>query len=194
MAKRKREKHTYHTKWTQFARCSYTVDALGNEYPIPDDRTILRNNIFTVSVEGCDVPAPMGPVAWLSIKRNDRQTIHDWRELQRIKNMIMGEECEAVELYPAESRVHDSANQYHLFCFAPGYRLPFGYLGRLVCDETTDPTDPNGASKQRPFSKDDKPEDCLRGADLPKLFGADPTLGAKLLHRRLIAEQKKRAG
>jgi hypothetical protein len=183
--KRKREKHNYHTKWTPFARCTYLRDALGGEIQIPDDVVYLRNNIYTVHVEGCDVAPPMGPVAWLSIKRNDRQIIHDWRELQRIKNEIMGEECEAVEIYPAESRLHDTANQYHLWCFAPGYKLPFGYMSRFVADETNDPNSPHGNARQRPFTPDDKPDDCLRGADVPKMFGADPTLGAKLVHRRV---------
>ena len=183
--KRKREKHSYHTKWTPFARCTVWTDGTGAKIEIPASAVVLRNNIYTVHVEGCDVPAPMGPVAWLSIKRNDRQTIHDWRELQRIKNEIMGEECEAVEIYPAESRVHDTANQYHLWCFAPGYQLPFGYAGRFVADEKNKPGTAGANAKQRPFSDDDKPDDCISGAELAERFDADPTLGSKLVHRRL---------
>lgn len=184
MAKRKREKFGYHTKWSPFYRCDTWKDSFGNSQPIPDTMVVLRNNIYTVTIDGVDVPPPMGPIAWLSIKRNDRQTIHDWRELQRIKNTVMGEECEAVEIYPAESRLHDTANQYHLWCFAPGYQLPFGYAGRFVADETHDPSSPD-QGKQRPFTKDDRPDDCIPGKDLPRMFGADPTLGAKLVHRRL---------
>lgn len=187
--KRKTPKLSYHTRWTPFEQCSYWVDAQGKEHSIPDTIVILRNNIYTVTVEGCDVPPPMGPVTWLSIKRNDRQVIHDWRELQRVKNLVVGTSIEAVEMYPAESRVHDSANQYHLFCFAAGYQLPFGYDGRLVVDETSDPTSPEGNARQRAFSPDDKPADVIRGADLPKMYGADPTLGAKLVHRRMIAKR-----
>jgi hypothetical protein len=183
--KRKREMHTYHTKWTPFFRCTFWTTGTGEQVQIPDDIVVLRNNIFTVTLEGCDVPPPMGPVAWLSIKRNDRQTIHDWRELQRIKNMIMGEECEAVEIYPAESRVHDTANQYHLWCFAPGYQLPFGYMGRFVADEKNTPGTIGGNAKQRPFSEDDKPADCISGTELGERFSADPTLGSKLAHRRM---------
>jgi len=184
--KRKPEKHGYHTKWSPFTRCNMLKDALGVSTPIPDDMIYLRNNIYTVHIEGCDVPPPMGPVVWLSIKRNDRQIIHDWRELQRIKNAVMGEECEAVEIYPAESRIHDTANQYHLWCFAPGYQLPFGYAKRFVADETNDPAFRHSAAKQRPFASEDRPEDCVRGNDLPTLFAADPTLGAVLVHRRMV--------
>jgi hypothetical protein len=56
-------------------------------------------------------------VAWLSIKRRDREVIRDWRELQAIKNAIVGPEHEGFELYPAESRLVDTANQFHLFVF-----------------------------------------------------------------------------
>ena len=54
---------------------------------------------------------------YLSIKRLDREPIGDWRAMQKIKNAIVGAEWEAVEIYPAESRLVDTANQYHLFCW-----------------------------------------------------------------------------
>ena len=52
---------------------------------------------------------------YLSIKRRDREPLCDWRAKQRIKNAILGDEWEAIEMYPAESRLVDTANQYHLF-------------------------------------------------------------------------------
>jgi len=72
----------------------------------------------------------------LSIKRIDQEVIHDWRDLQRIKNELVGAECEAVELYPAVSRMVDTANQYHLWVITdPTYRFPFGFDdGRHVHD------------------------------------------------------------
>lgn len=69
----------------------------------------------------------------LSIKRVDGAAIHDWRDLQRIKNEILGEEAEGVELYPAESRLVDGANQYHLWVLV-GSRFPFGFSDRLVAE------------------------------------------------------------
>ena len=84
----------------------------------------------------------------LSIKRVDREVIHDWRDLQEIKNAFVGPECEAIEVYPAESRLADSANQYHLWCFTnPEVRIPCGFQDRLVSEESI------GNSKQRPFKK-----------------------------------------
>lgn len=78
-----------------------------------------------------------GDIIWLSIKRNDKEAIHDWRDLQEIKNQLVGPENEAIEIYPAESRRVDTTNQYHLWVFAdPKYRLPFGFHeGRLVTSE-----------------------------------------------------------
>jgi len=91
-----------------------------------------------------------GDIIHLSIKRIDKEPIHDWRDLQEIKNLLVGKENEAVELYPAESRRVDMANQYHLWCFAdPETQVPFGFNdGRVVVDH--DPSDKSGA-KQRPI-------------------------------------------
>jgi hypothetical protein len=84
---------------------------------------------------------------WLSIHRLSREPCRDWRDLQRIKNQLLGEECEAVELYPAESRLVDSANEYHLIgCSDPTWRFPFGFTERLVLDH------PPGKAKQRPLA------------------------------------------
>lgn len=65
----------------------------------------------------------------LSIRRDDRKAIRDWRHLQQIKNDIAGPEIEAIELFPAESRLMDTSNQYWLWCFPPGVTLPVGFMG-----------------------------------------------------------------
>ena len=71
---------------------------------------------------------------WLSIRRLDRGPIRDWRHFQRIKNELVGPEREAVELFPAESRLVDAANQYHLWVLPEGQQLPVGFNRRLVSD------------------------------------------------------------
>ena len=59
--------------------------------------------------------------------------MHDWRELQAVKNLIVGPEHEGFEVYPAESRLVDTANQYHLWVFLdPKVRLPVGFREREV--------------------------------------------------------------
>lgn len=112
---------------------------------------IAKNAYYTVFV------LPMTQVIHLSIKRNDKEAIHDWRHFQRIKNMIVDPEAEAVELYPAESRLVDNANQYHLFCTRPGEQIPLGFFDRLV---TKGGDSPSGA-KQRPFPAWAEPADAL---------------------------------
>lgn len=63
-------------------------------------------------------------IIWLSYKRHDRKSFGDWRIKQHIKNQIVGPECEAIEIYPAESRRMDTSNQYHLWCFPKGAFVP----------------------------------------------------------------------
>lgn len=74
---------------------------------------------------------------WLSIKRNDQRAVLDWRHLQQIKTELVGAENEAVQLFPAESRVMDTANQFHLFVFADPWPvgIPIGWMDRAVDDD-----------------------------------------------------------
>lgn len=113
---------------------------------------IYKNDKYQVNIGNCPVPEGWPAMLHLSIKRIDRAWIHDWRELQQIKNELVGSENEAVELYPAESRLCDSANQYHLWVFVdPAHSWPFGYNhGRTVFDGEVEPA--TGAI-QRPFDK-----------------------------------------
>lgn len=87
----------------------------------------------------------------LNIRRRDGGPIlRDWRHFQAIKNELIGEECEAVELYPAESRKVDLANKFHLWGVRdPAYRFPFGWTERAV-DYDDKGTTTNGM-KQRPL-------------------------------------------
>jgi hypothetical protein len=94
-----------------------------------------------------DQAADMPPtVAWLCIRRIDAAPIHDWRHLQNIKNDLCGPECEAIEIYPAESRLVDTSNQYHLWVMPKGTVIPFGYQTREVSDGSF------GGNRQRPFA------------------------------------------
>jgi len=78
----------------------------------------------------------------LSIKRRDKRAIRDWRHFQQIKNELVGPECEAIELFPAESRLVDGANQYHLWCLAEaGMMFPVGFMERGVYDEGEAPVE-----------------------------------------------------
>jgi len=76
-----------------------------------------------------------GQITYLSIKNRDKTAIHDWRHFQQIKNELVGEDREAIEIYPNENRLVDTANQYHLFVFPKNYNLPFGWNTRSVIKE-----------------------------------------------------------
>jgi hypothetical protein len=86
----------------------------------------------------------------LNIRRRDGAAIiRDWRHLQLIKNQLLGEECEAVELYPAESRKVDTSNKYHLYGYQDAeFRFPFGWQERDVLNEENRDTP---GMRQRPY-------------------------------------------
>ena len=110
---------------------------------------LWMNHIYTVSDYGWEQVGDM-EIRHLSFKRNDRKPVTDWRHKQYIKNQLCGEECEACELFPAESRLVDGANQYHLWVLREGTYFPFGFFeGRVVNNI------PLGKGKQRPDERYD---------------------------------------
>ncbi len=114
-----------------------------------------ENDKYVVMFKTFDYPQlGEGKIAFhISIRRQDRGHITDWRHKQLIKNQLAGPEEEAVEIYPAEARLVDGANQFHLFG-AFGMSVPFGFTERDVSE-----TDGKGKCVQRPFV--DKPADLV---------------------------------
>ncbi|MEI9897687.1 MAG: hypothetical protein WDN28_28470 [Chthoniobacter sp.] len=91
---------------------------------------LFVNDVYSVRMRDA------APFVQLDITRFDGRPCTSWREFQQIKNELVGPECEAVELFPAESRLVDTSNQYHLWVNPdPNYRFPFGYSRRVVLDE-----------------------------------------------------------
>jgi hypothetical protein len=86
------------------------------------------NDLYQVQVRRFDVAG-----VHINIRRRDGGPIlRDWRHFQQIKNELLGPECEAIELYPAESRKVDESNKYHLFGYSDGRRIPIGFETRNV--------------------------------------------------------------
>jgi hypothetical protein len=104
-ATRRKSKRRYRdaTPWTGFVRVH---DRSGE---------VWRNSRYFVEVTRIPVEALDVPVIHLQIESNDHRPIHNWRDFQRIKTEILGEEEEALELYPAESCLVDDRNAYHLW-------------------------------------------------------------------------------
>jgi hypothetical protein len=110
------------------ARAAAVAQGLDPEFiedELVRDHEMWRNDRYTASVERGD----SGAVTVLSIHRNDRKPDMPWRHLQAIKNDIAGPEVEALELFPAESRLVDTANQRWLWCLPPGRSAGFGFTG-----------------------------------------------------------------
>jgi hypothetical protein len=103
------------------------------------------NNLYQVQMR--EYESPFGKMLWLAIISRDRTARHDWRHFQRIKNELCGPEREALEIYPAESRLVDTNNQFHLFVMPEGEILPLGYCERDVGVKQRE----GSLHKQRPF-------------------------------------------
>lgn len=170
-----------HVPWTPFEQATdmrmRPEDAALRKKFGRDGTLVLVNSRYQVEAVKLRGEAPLGDCIWLSFKTRDKSARHDWREIQRIKNEIVGPHVEAVELYPDEDRLVDTSNQYHLWCFpwcvfaghAPG-RLPFGYRERLIGHESD--AGPGPGARQRPF--EETPPDSLTIAEL-RALGADPS-------------------
>jgi hypothetical protein len=156
--------------WTPFEPCK--IPDADDPSVVLDKRpaAIFRNSRYQVTVYIREEVQPFGTVAHLSFKVHDKQAHHDWRDMQRIKNEICGPECDAVEVFPAESKLVDAANQYHLFVFQE-FRLPFGFQTRLVGDGKWE------NSVQRPWPRDERPADCLSADEYQATL--DAALAAK---------------
>lgn len=120
-----------------------------SDAPIPNDGTHWLNDLYYVRV------IRSGACQILSIKPNDGAR-HDWREFQWMKNQLCGPECEAVEVYPAETRLVDTANQYYLLVLPPGLRFTFGFVEREVSELLL-----TSRSTQRPFPPGRRPGDLM---------------------------------
>jgi hypothetical protein len=94
-----------------------------------DAARLYANETYRVEVRH----AP--PFIHLDIIRRDGAHCTNWRDFQQIKNEIIGPEYEGVELFPAESRLVDTSNEYHLWIAAdPSFRFPFGYARRIIAE------------------------------------------------------------
>jgi len=101
----------------------------------PDE--IWYNDIYHITVRRHKKDAVFGTdggMIQLGINTHEGIARHDWREFQSIKNQLAGPECEAFELYPAESRLCDPSNYYTLWCFPGVKRLKVGLMERRVLD------------------------------------------------------------
>lgn len=101
-----------------------------------------------ITVDDPDAPV----MVHLSLRTVENDVRHDWREMQRVKNEVLGPDWEGVEMYPSEARVVDTANQYHLWCIQPPAIFPFGFNHSLRLDDGEHPASLVGGA-QRAFAE-----------------------------------------
>ena len=98
-----------------------------NEQPFLGCSAIYKNHKFFVFIWD-EVPTTKGVARKIMVRQHDQKPIaNHWREMQNIKNEFFGAEAVAVEYYPAESKLVDSANLYWLWVF-PDDVLPIPML------------------------------------------------------------------
>jgi len=104
---------------------------------------MYRNQIYMVHVDpdtDLAYESFKGKVMHLSIKRNDRRPCNDWRDMQEIKNLLAGPERQAIQIFPKESHLVDTSNQYHLWVLPDDMLIPIGWFTRVTIDEELDPS------------------------------------------------------
>ena len=76
------------------------------------------NDRYTVSVHLLD--GDRDGFVELAVHNHNRTPHVPWRHLQQIKNEVLGPDREAVQLFPAEDRLVDTANEYWLYVYPVG--------------------------------------------------------------------------
>jgi hypothetical protein len=105
--------------WTAFREITAEMPRESQAIYTGQNWHVYVNSRYMVEV----LVTPMGKGAneyYLSIKDLWRSARHDWRDFQKIKNDLVNEDAWFFEAYPAESRLVDTANQYHLFAVRLG--------------------------------------------------------------------------
>lgn len=115
---------------------------------------VWMNHLYAVNV------FRKGDSVLIGICSVDGEARHDWRDFQRIKNDVVGEEWEAVELYPAESRLIDPSNYFYLWA-----RPSFKEIGKNIGRQIIPPA--QCLAPQRGWHPDDQPEAVVQ-VDFPK--------------------------
>jgi hypothetical protein len=76
------------------------------------------NDRYTVGVQYLD--GNRDGFVELSVHNHNRTPHVPWRHMQQIKNEILGGDREAVQIFPAEDRLVDTANEFWLYVYPTG--------------------------------------------------------------------------
>ncbi len=125
-----------------------------------DTTEVWENEIYRVRKTQLAVEELDCIVAHLTISRHDLREVVDWRHKQQIKNQLLGEQEEAVEIFPPEKDLVDAVNAFHLWSMV-GKRTGLGWSdGRRVFHQ-----DATGRGGQRAFENPPDDLQLLAGRD-----------------------------
>lgn len=80
-------------------------------------KAYVVNGVYNVYI------AQTGIYTHIRIRRIDNQPISCFSDFQEIKNKFLGDEAEAVQVFPKKSNYVDNSNTYHLFSW-DGIQVP----------------------------------------------------------------------
>jgi hypothetical protein len=166
----KHKKRSVHDRpWTAFVKLTMPPGSIYIGDRTPDQ--VWENSRYHVDVwfQGHDRDHAMGRFHHLAIRDHDQSARHDWRDLQRIKNELVGTPYFALEVYPAERALVDTCNQWHLYVFE-NWNPPFGFTDRMVGEGVS-------GAPNRPFEV--KPADCLTRIEMQ-------TIAAQFVQNRIV--------
>jgi len=110
------------------------ADAEMFEATLGPDAQLWTNDRYSATIHPTSDDGLAG-ACLLTIRRLDRKPLRDWEHFQHIKSEVCGPEREAVELFPAASRLVDTANQYWLWVLPEGMTFDIGWdFGAVTSD------------------------------------------------------------
>ena len=127
----KKQKPTSTSLWTEFEKV-YPHKADGTPVELEEGEQYWRNSFYTVMVKYLDLAEGESGGIRLDIRHNQNKPIREWKHLQRIKNELIGEEREAMEIFPPQSMVTDMSNMHHLFAAPVGVSSVYVYEEKLA--------------------------------------------------------------
>ena len=101
-----------HEQVMEQARVTFPELAV-EEFRAPDE--VWGSSQYTVTVHYLD--DNRDGFVEVGIHNYHRTTHVPWRHIQQIKNEVFGPDREAVQLFPAEDRLLDSANEYWIYVY-----------------------------------------------------------------------------
>jgi len=156
---RRRPVKTRRREWQPLERCAFNPEYLATfrqanlDAGVPEDQIKPPDQVWTNNLYQVLVTFMKDKWVHLSIHRHDRRAVRDWRELQAIKNEVLGPERSAIEIFPPESRLVDTSNEYHLWAPAEGVDVDMFGMKLLMDpgDSTRDRVEGKSLARQRPW-------------------------------------------